>query len=166
MKRFGIIIWAMVLLSTSLFTGCGEHSEDYKQNLIFISNRWNGAKLHSGDVIALEYYCEEPTTALVTIVGAENGYSFNQRLLSRNMKMKRGDGVLNITLDVGDFIGWARVSITHLSEYEDIFLSLDDTEIDTTREFTIEIVAKEQAPAEDESEEESNEESNENSENL
>ena len=159
MKGFGIIMWATALLSTSLFTGCGygEHSEDYKQNLIFISNRWNEAKLHNGDVIPLEYYCEEPTTALVRIVGADNGYDFNTKLQSQNMKMKRGDGVLNIKLDVGDYLGMAKVSVTHLSEYEDIFLSLDDTVINTTREFYIEIVADEQTPEQEGDGEEKNE---------
>lgn len=148
MKQLGTIICGAMILASTLFSGCGEHSEDYKQNLIFISNRWNEAQLHNGDIIPLEYYCEEPTTALVTITGSDNGYSFNTKLQSQNLKMKRGDGVLNIKLNVGDYVGRARVSIFHLSEYEDIFLSLDDTEVNISRDFTIWIVAQEERPAE------------------
>ena len=143
MKRLRIIAWALILLSSSLFVGCGEHSEDYKQNIIFISNRWHNAQLHNGDVISLQYYCEEATYAYVTISGVEaNGYT-SLKLQETRYKMKRGDGTLNIQLDVGNYTGIAKVEIEYMSEYENIFLSKDDTEEDTTRWFNIEIIANE-----------------------
>lgn len=143
MKILRLILLVSILLSSSLFTGCGEHSEDYKQNIIFISNRWNNAKLRNGDVIPLEYYCEEWTYVYVYVSGvADNGYTYIN-LQQTRYKMSRGDGTLKIKLDVGDYLGSARVEIEYLSEFEDIFLSTDDTEINNKRKFNIVIVAQE-----------------------
>ena len=59
MKRLGIKVLAIVVLASSLLVGCTDYSEHFRQNVILVSDSWNGAKLQNGDVITLDYYCEK-----------------------------------------------------------------------------------------------------------
>ena len=143
MKRLSIIVWAIVLLTASLFAGCTDNGEFFRQNAILISDKWNDAKLQNGDVITLDYYCEKATYATVSIVADDDsGYSTNVLQYEKHL-MKRGDGVIDITLNVGDYVGKAIVGISYLGIYSNAFLLMDDIEEDRARTFNIEIVSKE-----------------------
>ena len=142
MKRLGIIAWMIVALTTSLFVGCAENGELFRQNAVLISNDLNNAKLENGDVIALDYYCEKATHATVSIIADDDrGYTTNVLQYEKHL-MKRGDGELNITLNVGDYVGKATVGVSYLGIYENGCLFLDDFEIEKTRIFDIEIVGE------------------------
>lgn len=142
MKRLGIIAWMIVVLTTSLFIGCTENGELFRQNAVLISNDLNDAKLKNGDVITLNYYCEKATHATVSIVADDDrGYTTNVLQYEKYL-MKRGDGELNITLNVGDYVGKATVGVSYLGIYENGCLFLDDFEIEKARIFDIEIVGE------------------------
>ena len=142
MKRLGIIAWMIVVLTTSLFIGCTENGELFRQNAVLISNDLNDAKLKNGDVITLNYYCERATHATVSIVADDDrGYTTNVLQYEKYL-MKRGDGELNITLNVGDYVGKATVGVSYLGIYENGCLFLDDFEIEKARIFDIEIVGE------------------------
>lgn len=143
MKRFGVIVWAMVFLAVSLFAGCTENGELFRQNVILISESWDGAKLQNGDVIALDYYCEKATYVTVSIVADDkSGYTTNVLQYEKHL-MKCGEGVINITLNVGDYVGKAIVGVSYLGIYANGFLLMDDIEEDRARTFNIEIVSNE-----------------------
>lgn len=141
MRRLGIIAWMIVVLTTSLFVGCAENGELFRQNAVLISNDLNDAKLKNGDVITLNYYCEKATHATVSIVADDDrGYTTNVLQYEKHL-MKRGDGELNITLNVGDYVGKAIVGISYLGIYSNAFLLTDDFEENRSRTFNIEIVS-------------------------
>ena len=143
MKRFGVIVWSMVLFAVSLFAGCAENGELFRQNVILISESWDGAKLQNGDVIALDYYCEKATYVTVSIVADDkSGYTTNVLQYEKHL-MKRGEGVINITLNVGDYVGKAIVGVSYLGIYANGFLLMDYIEEDRARTFNIEIVSNE-----------------------
>ncbi len=143
MKRFGVIVWAMVSLAVLLFAGCTENGELFRQNVILISESWDGAKLQNGDVIALDYYCEKATYVTVSIVADDkSGYTTNVLQYEKHL-MKCGEGVINITLNVGDYVGEAIVGVSYLGIYANGFLLMDDFEEDRARTFNIEIVSNE-----------------------
>lgn len=145
MKRFGVIVWAMVFLAVSLFAGCTENGEFFRQNVILISESWDGAKLQNGDVIALDYYCEKATYVTVSIVADDkSGYTTNVLQYEKHL-MKCGEGVINITLNVGDYVGKAIVGVSYLGIYANGFLLMDDIEEDRARTFNIEIVSNEES---------------------
>ena len=143
MKRFSIIVWAIMLFTSSLFSGCAKNGELFRQNAILISESWNGAKLQNGDVIALDYYCEKATYVTVSIVADDkSGYTTNVLKYEKHL-MKRGEGMINITLNVGDYVGKAIVGVSYLGIYANGFLLMDDIEEDRVRTFNIEIVSNE-----------------------
>ena len=112
--------------------------------LVGTMDKWNNAKLQNGDVITLDYYCEKATHATVSIVADDDsGYSTNVLQYEKHL-MKRGDGVIDITLNVGDYVGKAIVGISYLGIYSNAFLQMDDIEEDRARTFNIEIVSKEE----------------------
>ena len=144
MKRLRIIVGVIVVLMASLFAGCTEHDDHFRQNLILVSDSWNGAKLHNGDVITLDYYCEKATYATVSIVTSYDSSSTSEVLQYEKHLMKKGEDVINITLNVGDYVGKATVGISYLGIYENGFLFMDNLEIEKSRIFDIEIVSKEE----------------------
>lgn len=143
MKRLSIIVWAIVLLTASLATGCTDNGEFFRQNAVLIADKWNDAKLQDGDVITLDYYCEKATYVTVSIVADDDsGYSTNVLQYEKHL-MKRGDGAIDITLNVGDYVGKAIVGISYLGIYSNAFLLMDDIEEGRARTFNIEIISKE-----------------------
>lgn len=143
MKRLGIIVWAIMVVASTLFVGCTEHSEHFRQNVILGTDSWNGTKLQNGDVITLDYYCEKATYATVTIVAKEDRSYTSEVLQYEKHLMKQGEDMINITLNVGDYVGMATVGISYLGIYENGFLFMDNLEIEKARTFDIEIVGKE-----------------------
>lgn len=142
MKRLGAKVLAIVALTSSLLVGCTDYSEHFRQNVILVSDSWNGAKLQNGDVITLDYYCEKATYATVSIVTSDDSSSTSEVLQYEKHLMKKGEDVINITLNVGDYVGKATVGVSYLGIYENGCLFLDDFEIEKARIFDIEIVGK------------------------
>lgn len=138
MKRLRLAIIVSILLASTLFTGCGEHSEDYLQNIIFISNRYEGAKLHNGDKIPIRYYCEFATEAEVTLSALDYGHTF----FRQTYKMKRGDGGFDIYLNVEDHTGMVVLNISYCYASEQDML--ETTTQSTHKRLNIEIVAPEE----------------------
>lgn len=142
MKRLGTKVLAIVALTSSLLVGCTDYAEHFRQNVVLGSSKWNGAKLHNGDVIALDYYCEKATYATVSIAASDDSSSTSEVLQYEKHLMKKGEDVINITLNVGDYVGKATVGVSYLGIYENGCLFLDDFEIEKSRIFDIEIVGE------------------------
>ena len=142
MRRFRNIVWAVVVLMVSLLAGCTDYAEHFRQNVVLGSSKWNGAKLKNGDVIALDYYCEKATYATVSIVVNDDSSDTSEVLQYEKYLMKKGEDVINITLNVGDYVGKATVGVSYLGIYENGCLFMDELEIEKSRIFDIEIVSK------------------------
>lgn len=143
MKRFTTLFLTLMVCSTSLLTGCST-DEDSLQNIILVSSKHNYSQVHNGDVISLGYYCEFATTAEVVIKDDTN----NKVLQHEKYELKVGDGVLDITLNVGNYVGRGRIYITYNSVAENTLIS--KTQRDTTTHIVVEFVrSNEQRPEED-----------------
>ena len=143
MKKLGILFLASMVCSASLLTGCSS-DEDFLQNLILVSSKHHYSQVHNGDVLSLGYCCEFDTTAEVVIKGDNN----NEVLQHEIYDLKVGDGVLDITFNVGNYIGRGRIYITYKSVAENTLLS--NTQRDTTTHIVVEFVrSNEERPEED-----------------
>lgn len=136
MKRLRLTIIVSILLASTLFTGCGEHSEDYLQNVVFVSNRYEGAKLHNGDKIPVKYYCEFPISVEVRL----SELNYGKTIERYTIKTKRGDGEFYINLHVDDYIGKVGVGIEYCSASAEGD-EFEDNDRKTEKEFCVEIVA-------------------------
>lgn len=142
MKKLGILLFASMLSSASLLTGCSS-DEDFLQNIILVSSKHNYSQVHNGDVISLGYCCEFDTTAEVVIKGDNN----NEVLQHDVYDLTVGDGVLDITLNVGNYVGRGRIYITYKSVAENTLLS--NTQRAATTHIVVEFV-RSSAPRPDE----------------
>ena len=64
MKKRGFFIWACMVVSALLSTGCMKESGSL-QNVVIISQQYRDAEVRNGDVLSLDYYCEFATDAEV-----------------------------------------------------------------------------------------------------
>lgn len=143
MKRFATLFLTLMVCSTSLLTGCFSE-EDSLQNIILVSSKHNYSQVHNGDVISLDYCCEFETTAEVVI---KNDTS-NEVLQHETHELKLGDGTLDITLNVGNYVGRGRIYITYNSVAENTLLS--NTQRAATTHIVVEFVRNDEPrPEED-----------------
>ena len=133
MKKRGFFIWACMVVSALLSTGCVKESGSL-QNVVIISQQYRDAEVRNGDVLSLDYYCEFATDAEVVIKDVDNEEILQQDKFS----LKRGDGSMDITLNVGRYEGRGIVYINYQNLREVNLLS--EATRATTERFFVEIL--------------------------
>ena len=110
------------------------------QNVVIISQQYRDAEVRNGDVLSLDYYCEFATDAEVVIKDVDNEEILQQDKFS----LKRGDGSMDITLNVGRYEGRGIVYINYQNLREVNLLS--EVTRATTERFFVEILKVEDEP--------------------
>lgn len=104
----------------ALFAGC-EENEDMMRCTITkpYQFRHNDSKICNGEILEFEYFTEFNTPFEIVITEQET-----QIILQReNHKLRRGEGKLQIVVDIGDYRGPGTVEVLFMSKKLDKLLS-------------------------------------------
>jgi hypothetical protein len=134
MKRVGLLMMLAIVVLGITLTSCIKNDDDLLFTTIVISNRYKDATFHNGDTLLFEYSSDRNTSAKINIESRETGETLQQETIA----LKRGDGVMEVMLDVGDYVGSCRFNISYDEYVEDKFLSHSSRGVSKT--FIIHIV--------------------------